>query len=339
MDTLDTAIDLATAVVKSGFLVWAGPFGQVPNTIADLIKTKVTDRLQQRRAERFFENCVDTVAQKLLKLINQHGETINITDLNASIYAVRDTFNLASVTSTSLMKADLDARTLERNMKVARTEILHGALLSESGEHFYNLLLRESCTYTLELVSTLPNYDVTAFAEILKRETRILSSLQDILARLPDRESVDDFATDYRRLVIQRLDRMQLFGAKLQSDYGRRYPLSIAYTSLGAASSQLQNEDSAQEHRSTGTVVEETGSVFRAISTDAYSYAQSRYYLRYSARPNPALQRINALIMEAPRRRLVAGEVSVEQWLANEHRVLLIGEAGSGKSTLCNGLP
>ena len=238
MDTLDTAIDLATSIVKSACLIWTGPFSAIPNSIADLVNARVKGKLQQRRAERFFDNCVDTVAEKLLDLIQRSGKPLDITDLNAAIYAVRDTFELAQVKPASLMKADLDARTLEKNMGPARSKILRQALLSESGQHFYDLVLRESCSYAIEFISTLPSHGAAAFAEILKRETLIISSLQEVLARLPDRESVDDFAADYRRLVIQRLDRMQVFGAKLQSDYGRRYPLSVAYIGLAATSHQ-----------------------------------------------------------------------------------------------------
>jgi hypothetical protein len=333
MDKLETAIDLATAIVKGGCLIWAGPLAAVPNTIADLVNAKVTSKLQQRRAERFFENCVDTVAEKLLELMNQRGKDVNITDLNASIYAVRDTFDLASIKPISLIKADLDARTLERSMEPARSEILRRALLSESGRHFYDLLLRESCTYALEFVSTLPHYEVAAFAEILKRETLIISSLQEVLSRLPDRESVDDFAADYRRLVIQRLDRMQLFGAKLQSDYGRRYPLSVAYVSLSATSTSphIGNKDSAPNALDVDYATKwPTGpeSVFRASTTNPYPLGDRQRFLA------PQARYITSSILADPKQGSVAGEVSVEHWLASEDRLLFIGEAGSGKSTL-----
>jgi hypothetical protein len=329
VDTLDTVIDLATAIVKSAGVLWAGPFSFVPNSIVDIVRAKVSGKLQQRRTERFFQDCVDTVAEKLLELINQHGTRVDTTDLVASIYAVRDTFELATLNPRSLMEADLDARTLEKKMGAARSEVLGRALLSESGEHFYNLLMRESCTYAVEFVSALPNYDVAAFAEILKRETTILSNLQRILTRLPDRTSVDDFTADYRRLVIQRLDRMQLFGARLQSNYGRRYPLSVAYISLGAASQGTDLQSS------------------RRIPSD-YDYQPSDYdyQLRVVShlldvrdfRPTfvtPWRWRYPGMLdaLDTSQNAPVAGEVPVERWFTGTNRALLIGEAGSGKST------
>ena len=52
-----------------------------------------------------------------------------------------------------------------------------------------------------------------------------------VLDRLPERRGVDDFAADYRRTVVNKLDRMELLGVTL-ADANRRYPLSIAYIDL-----------------------------------------------------------------------------------------------------------
>ena len=203
-----------------------------------------------------------------------------------------------------MMKADLDARTIERNMSSARTAVLREALLNEKGEQCYSLILRESCSYSVELVSTLPSYDIAAFSEILKRDTVILSNLESILSRLPDRQSVDDFDADYRRLIIQRLDRIQLYGARLQSDYGQRYPLSVAYMSLAAAK---------REAPSTSSTV------------------PSRALQRSRVRRRPASRSARNSVQSPG---LTAGDTPVEQWLASGNRFLIVGEAGSGKTTL-----
>jgi energy-coupling factor transporter ATP-binding protein EcfA2 len=314
------------------------------------------------------------VADKLIELINQHGRQVDTADLKAAIQAVRDTFELASLSPRSLMQADLDGRTLERNMDPFRAEILEGALLGEAGQQFYSFVLRESCSYAVEFVSTLPSYDVSAFAEILRRDTLILATLQEVLAKLPDRESTDDFTADYRRQVIQRLNRMQLFGAKLQSDYGRRYPLSVAYVSLGAASQRLDDDvwlqslgrvvESAQPEAdppvSTVFAREEAG----AGSPDARELERwvirwggwrsflgtdfdERAYRANSSGTVPFTTALGSVgkgkslllpllngMRDLQVRSPAAGDVPVEEWLASNDEVLLIGEAGSGKSTL-----
>lgn len=341
MDSLDIAIELASSVVKGACALWAGPFHSLTDTVVDLIHAKVSGKLQQRRAERFFQTCVDTVAEKLLDLMDKRGRGAGATDLEAAAYAVRDTFDLASLSLGALMEADLDARTLERRMETQRTEVLSRALLSESGQDFYNLLLRESCTYTLELISTLPHYDVAAFSEILKRDTQILATLQEILARLPQRQSIDDFSVDYRRLVIQRLDRLQLFGARLRSDHGRRYPLSVAYISLGASSPAMERDVPAyrleQANPLDYRIIPAAGKSFTYggpfEAPEAFDTFFRVNWTDYTYQS--LLSHLVAIpALAAPDYGSVAGDVSIEDWLADNHRVLLIGEAGSGKSTL-----
>ena len=109
--------------------------------------------------------------------------------------------------------------------------ILRGALLSEGGEEIYWLILRECCSYLVEVVTTLPRFSSGALTELLRRETAVLDTLSRVLDRLPERRGVDDFAADYRRAVANKLDRMELFGVTL-ADANRRYPLSIAYIDL-----------------------------------------------------------------------------------------------------------
>ena len=144
---------------------------------------------------------------------------------------LRDTFATAQLTDEALFHADLDARLVERQLSPAAGVILPKALLSEGGEQIYWLVLRESCAYLVEVVTTLPKFSSGALTELLRRETAVLDTLSRVLDRLPERRGVDDFAADYRRAVVNKLDRMELLGVTL-ADANRRYPLSIAYIDL-----------------------------------------------------------------------------------------------------------
>jgi hypothetical protein len=285
VDKSDSAIDPATSIVKSACTLWAGPFGGLSAGIIDLVSAKVVGKLQQRKTERFFQNCVDVIAERLIDLMDHTGKKLDDVELIPATYAVRDTFDRARVTLSSLMEADLDARFLERHMAPARREVLTGALLNESGIHYYDLILRESCAYAIELVSTLPSYNVAAFSELLKGDSAILDSLQSILARLPDRQSIDDFDADYRRLVIYRLDRMQLFGINLHSGYGRRYPLSVAYVSLGATSPGVEPE---QPYLGVTDPTSGAATIFRSARTSASGGWWQSYDLSDLAEPEVA---------------------------------------------------
>jgi hypothetical protein len=349
LDKSDGAVDLATAIVKSACTLWAGPFGPISAGILELVNTKVAGRLQQRKAERFFNNCIDVIAEQLLDLIDRSGRKVDDSEVIPAIYAVRDTFDSARITLTSLIKADIDARLLEKEMAQSRARVLSRALLNDSGQHYYDLLLRESSAYAVELISTLPDYDVEAFRELLKRDTAILDNLRTVLARLPDRRSVDDFDADYRRIVIRRLDRMQLFGAKLQSDLGRRYPLSVAYVSLGAASPGASSSEIPGKQTKKQRAAQSASQVSikervrlsrgsRHNKTDTMTdWAQESHSwgtptARVAADPIviPTTHRFESTIEHTS----VAGDLPVEHWLSGRKRVILTGEAGSGKSTL-----
>ena len=59
----------------------------------------------------------------------------------------------------------------------------------------------------------------------------MLDTLSRVLRPAARTARVDDFAADYRRTVVNKLDRMELLGVTL-ADTNRRYPLSIAYIDL-----------------------------------------------------------------------------------------------------------
>jgi hypothetical protein len=71
------------------------------------------------------------------------------------------------------------------------------------------------------VVTTLPKFRSGALTELLRRETAVLDTLSRVLDRLPERRGVDDFAADYRRTVVNKLDRMELLGVTL-ADANRR---------------------------------------------------------------------------------------------------------------------
>jgi hypothetical protein len=247
----------------------------------DLIAQKINDRLDQRRAERFFDGCADLVAKRALALIEAEYRDVAPNERCAAILAVQDTFERANFTDERVYQADLDAQLLQRQLRPTASTILIEATLSASSEQLYWLVLRESCAYLVEVVTTLPRFESRALTTILRRETALLRTLSQVLDRLPERRGPGDFAADYRRLVVNRLDRMELFGVTL-SDASRRYPLSTAYVSL----SVLRRGRAAQT--STGP------------------------------------QNIPAS----------GGALRVEEALADQKRVLLVGDAGSGKTTL-----
>lgn len=228
------AISLGSAVVRSACQLWLGERdfeADVTSNLVEVFAERVASRFDQRRIGRFFEDCTDIVAKRLVILLEAEFHGVPDNEREAAVFAVRDTFAQAGLTDEALLHADLDARLVERWLRPATAPVLRNALLSEGGEQVYWLVVRESCSYLVEVVTTLPKFQSGALTELLRRETAVLSTLSRVLDRLPERRGVDDFVADYRRAVVNKLDRMELLGVTL-ADTNRRYPLSVAYIDL-----------------------------------------------------------------------------------------------------------
>src|SRR3984957_5625592 len=227
-------ISLGAVVVKSACQLWLGdrqPATDLASGFVDLFAGRVSSRFEQRKLGRLFDDSADIVARRVKSLLDAEFRAVPDNERAAAVLAVTDTFAAARLTDEALFHADLDARLVQRQLRPAAAVILPKALLSEGGDQIYWLVLRESCSYLVEVVTTLPTFSSGALTELLRRETAVLDTLSRVLDRLPERRGVDDFAADYRRAVVNQLDRLELLGVTL-ADANRRYPLSIAYIDL-----------------------------------------------------------------------------------------------------------
>jgi hypothetical protein len=280
-DRSEAALEIGTAVVKSACAIWLGDAGTAVSSLSDLLAKRVRSRLERHRIELLFGQCTDIVTDKVLALLDHEFRGLAEGELNAAVLAVADTFAQAQLNDQALVRADLDARLVERRLAPARTAVLAAAGLSEPAAALYNRVLHESCAYLVEVVTTLPSFQVGALTELLRRDTAILDTLRGVLTRLPERRGPDDFAADYRRQVVNKLDRMEMFGVTL-GEASRRYPLSVAYVSLTV----LSHGQAARRE-------------------DGWRFSTG---------------------------------LRVEEALAKQNRVLLVGEAGCGKTTLLHWL-
>jgi hypothetical protein len=281
-DRSEAALEIGTVIVKSACAIWLGDAGTVVSSLSDLLTSRVRSRLERHRIELLFGQCADIVADKVLALLEHEFRGLSGNELSAAVLAVADTFERARLNGQTLIQADLDARLVERQLASARSAVLAGAGLSETAEGLYNRVLHESCAYLVEVVTTLPRFETGALTELLRRDTAILDTLRGVLTRLPERRGPDDFAADYRRQIVNKLDRMEMFGVTL-GEASRRYPLSVAYVSL-------------------------------TVLRHGQKTARRQDGWRFST------------------------GLRVEEALAEENRVLLVGEAGCGKTTLLHWL-
>jgi hypothetical protein len=234
---LDAAVYiLGTAVAKTACGLWAGEnklVNELGNSTVDKVAALLSGGKQQRQFGRIWTDAAEAVADKLSILIQAEFRDLEDNEIEAVVLAVGDTFRNASLSEEDLFKSDLDAGYLDRFLRMASPASAERALLSEGGTRLYDLILREAAAYTIEVARALPSASVNALAELLARSRQIGDDIEAVLERLPQLRVGADFERDYRQLVVNRLDRIELFGATV-SESSRQYPLSVAYLSLTA---------------------------------------------------------------------------------------------------------
>jgi NACHT domain len=227
---------LGTQVVKSACRLWLGDgfAGDMSDTVADLLQDQVPDAIQRHKLKGMFEGFAGTVADKARHADDSRFRSLPDNEREAAILAVAKTFYNADLNDAALFAVNLDARTLEKCLRMYVEARKPAWGLSEHATSYFDFLLRECCSYLLEITKTLPQFTSQALTELLRRSSAIEQQLAQVLDRLPARTSMsgdEGFETDYRRQVAHELDYMNLFGASV-FEGNRGYQLSVAYISL-----------------------------------------------------------------------------------------------------------
>jgi NACHT domain len=242
----EVMLALAAAIVKTAFKIWTKDSELACNTtdeLTDFIKDKIVGSSGKRKARRWVEDLEEIVNTRLMLYMEHEFAGLQDNERQATVLAVADTLAKAKLTDQTLLDQDLDPLHLERFLRGAVPDADRD--LGYQARGLYALLLPESCAYVVSLATSLPEFQVGAFTELLRRDTAIISRLDEILKLLPpqqarvlDMESTTDeayrnFATAYRRQVVTRLDRLRLFGVDV---FTQQYPLTLAYISLSVFS-------------------------------------------------------------------------------------------------------
>ena len=234
---VDLGLSLGAAAVKVACKIWLRDHAIAADAsveIADILSARIADVRARRKVQRQFDQLEETVADRITAVLGHEFRGLDEGERAAAVSLVHGTLQRASLTDTDLFDADLDPIYRERHIRTGARNATRD--LSEAGTALYNRLLSECCTDIVELTTALPEFGPAAFTEILRRETKLIDMVRDLLDRVPAREitslnvSADaEFAAAYRAQIVNRLDRLKLFGVTQAT---QRYPLSVAYISL-----------------------------------------------------------------------------------------------------------
>ena len=233
--TLGLGPSFAKAVLK----LWLPDHPVLTSTadgVIEIMKKRGESFATSNATDRLFRNLSSDVAERLQKVVEVEFPSVPESDREAAALAVAATFEKLDL-PRAMMRADLNAADLELVAKPVAHRLF--ADLEGDTRALAELLLRETCGYAVALAGKLPDFEVAAAREILKRTNELggeLSRLLDVVGAMRDQssrnDSVKNFETLYRRAFSQRLDRMQLFGMRLVGAGARELEISVAYVAL-----------------------------------------------------------------------------------------------------------
>lgn len=295
------ALRLGTTVANAAGRLWLGDKQREQERLLpmeELVRVRVPGLRLQREVRQQFEQITNAVFDRLEPFMKHAFKRLDEGGHQAVIDAVSDTFTRADLSDEALLAANANPTELIR--RITRS-VRMPVGLNESETHLYEVLFAECVDYYVRIVRTLPVFEERAAGELLARTATLGSEVARLLERLPDRSLL---APD---------------GADHDTAFRRTY-LELVSRDLDEVELFRRTSDQTTAPRVRLSVAYVS---LRATSDDGQR--------RRSARNLPLLRPDMSLWDEA------ANETSgmrVETALSGASRVLLRGEAGTGKTTL-----
>ncbi|MER7171746.1 NACHT domain-containing protein [Streptomyces mesophilus] len=245
--------------------------------------------------QRDVEHLANHVAKKLQNYVDREFPGISENETSAVMLLVGDSFAASRV---DIWDVDLDAEAYAREVMGQASRLRRNARLSEDADVYFEVLIHHTSLHVVQFITSWPTFCARADVEQLQRLRSVTTTLERVHEKMgADLRTQDlDFEQNYTALIIDALDRMEIFGLDLAERSRRSYNLTSAYITLSVApaSQVTQIEDG----------------LFGAAITPGVESE--------SARPRSG----GALGMRA------------ETAISSYKRILLRGDAGSGKTTL-----
>lgn len=248
MGVVEILITLVGPAIARMMLVrWLGNADvsdELTGSIKDLIAWSVKDKRAQLKAERFFTDIGEEIAESLMQIFNIEGADIIDERKKIIAQAVGETLPQVRANralETILLKYDLQATAISKHLLKTRK---HSQELDESEIQLYERIVEEACNRMLQVVSELPSFQAKSVSELLRRDSELKQKTDEILSRV-DQIYIDSFARkentnlqvgrfehEYRSSIASKLDSVELFGLDVRSLTSRKQRLSIAYVTL-----------------------------------------------------------------------------------------------------------
>jgi hypothetical protein len=266
-------------------------------SLIELIGSGITDDLGVRRARRRLDDIIDTVYERLQPLVRHRVQALPDNEVAVALDAVADTLRAADLSDAAVFADDVDPALMATRLRRQLHDIPERAGLNKAAAHLYGRVLDECCTCLTQLVVQLPPFQGRVTVQTLERLTTVSDSLTQVLARLP----------------VTSLDAPA--GTSHDTQFRTRY---LAHLLTALDHLELFGVDVHRYRLRTPLSI--------AYISLAVTGANTRSLRRGGFRWDPGLLRQDGGGDSA--------SVRAEQALGDAARILLRGDAGSGKTTL-----
>lgn len=300
------ALTVGPAIAKTILKSWlkdSDIMASASASLMDLLAAKTKDGIAQKRGGRQLEEIGEKVAESLLPLFKEAG--LEKDSQTAVALAVANTLNKTAIDPQLLAKTDLEPSELAAFLLTANRSEIHHFDTTETT--LYERIITEAANDIVDIASQLPQFTEHTFAEVLKRESQLITVANQTLEevrrireesqRANPAAAAAAFEEEYLRAINRKLDEIELFGAEVATA-SRRHRLSVAYVSL-SVEKKVSEQDEPDD-------------------TEALGLVQTADQIEDSLEDDEANQII----------------VSVEEALAESRCMIFRGGAGSGKTTL-----
>jgi ABC-type multidrug transport system fused ATPase/permease subunit len=297
-ETLVTTVGFAIA--KSTLKLWLKDdklFRDISSDLLSLIQSKFNDYKIQNAARRQFERIAEKAAESIAPIFEIEYRELDEGETNAAIMEVTSSINSTQIDPDHLAQLNIDPVQLSREIR-SHTNL---STFSAAGADLIRQIADEGSQLIIDFAGNLPGFTERTLGEVLLRESVIMENIDSVIVELARMRESSTFVSPHTAQ------------ARFEEAYRRQVSRKLDEIELFGAGESIAQ--SSRRHNLTlayiSLRVQRQG---RATPRTGQGTDSDRLF---QTAPGPQSSAVDAAILAA-------------------QRIVIRGEAGSGKTTLYN---